>query len=68
MRRPSADVVAGNGRPLSWAPSADAVAGRGNWEYFCILHVLRQSYPRPDIASAWEQPIEERDCQCDAGQ
>ena len=27
---PSADAVAGNGRPLSWAPSADAVAGGGN--------------------------------------
>src|SRR4029450_7518560 len=26
----SADAVAGNGRPLSWAPSADAVAGRGD--------------------------------------
>src|SRR5215831_13205512 len=26
---PSADTVAGNGRPLSWAPSADAVAGGG---------------------------------------
>src|SRR5947208_13138037 len=26
---PSADAVAGNGRPLSWAPSADAVAGGG---------------------------------------
>src|SRR4030095_15041660 len=24
---PSADAVAGNGRPLSWAPSAHAVAG-----------------------------------------
>jgi len=30
MRRPSADAVAGNGRPLSWAPSADAVAGGGD--------------------------------------
>src|SRR5437867_4506086 len=27
---PSADAVAGNGRPLSWAPSADAVTGRGD--------------------------------------
>src|SRR4029450_6214916 len=30
MRRPSADAVVGNGRPLSWAASADAVAGRGS--------------------------------------
>src|SRR6187200_162156 len=34
MRRPSADTVAGNGHPLSWAPSAHTVAGNGaplNW-------------------------------------
>ena len=38
---PSADAVAGNGRPLSWAPSAHAVAGKSLafWSGWCALGI-----------------------------
>src|SRR5437870_11685838 len=38
---PSADAVAGNGRPLSWAPSAGAVAGGGGEAEMSRLRVGR---------------------------
>ena len=47
VERRYADAVAGNGRPLSWAPSADAVAGGGStnrpfaWPHY--LHDWRTS-------------------------
>src|ERR1700704_5433829 len=34
---PSADAVAGNGRPLSWAPSADAVAGGDRMDFVAVV-------------------------------
>jgi hypothetical protein len=61
---PSADAVAGNGRPLSWAPSADAVAGGGNDPW---LHSESVSLTPPascagvsGVASAHWQSVEYR--------
>src|SRR5262245_57809759 len=59
------------GRPLSYSlrsRSADAVAGGEDWDIGALCTCRRCTCLWPGIAPAWEQPIEERDCQGDAGQ